>query len=166
MLSSEYSKGILVIMLTRGLSRPAVILSKLTAALTIMTVCFWMSFGVTYGYTVYFWSDSDLPHVLFAGFALWVEGIMYISITMLGCVLFRQMFTSVLFLLAVTVSITLLGMLKSLERFSPMILSNKNVDLLSGAASLSDFAVPMAVTLVISAACILGAAGMLNKKQV
>lgn len=64
-LSGEYAKGTLAIMLTKGLSRPTVILAKFFAAAAILTVSFWLSFGVAYGYTVYLWPGASLPHLFF-----------------------------------------------------------------------------------------------------
>ncbi len=166
MLSSEYAKGTLVIMLTKGMSRPMVILSKFSAAVVIMSISLWMSFGVTVGYTAYFWQSAELIHTVFAAFSLWISGILYLCILMLGCVLFRQAFAGIIFLLGVNVVFTLLGMLKSLEKLNPFILSTKNVDLISGTVGVSEFILPIVVSLIISAGCLVTAIALFNKKQV
>ncbi|OJT71834.1 ABC transporter permease, partial [Clostridioides difficile] len=59
-LSNEYSKGTLVIMLTKGLSRSSIVLSKFSVTVIIMTIGFWLSFLFAYGYTMYFWPTANL----------------------------------------------------------------------------------------------------------
>ena len=164
-LSNEYTKGTLTIMLTKGLSRRAVILSKFTAATVIMTVSYWLSYGVTYGYTAYLWTGAELSHVFFAAFALWVVALLYLCILMLGCVLFRQAFTSILFFLAITVVMSLLGMTPLFGTFSPIFLTSKNVDLLSGAVSISQFTAPAITSIIMSIGMLVLAVAAFNKKQ-
>ena len=165
-LSNEYAKGTLVIMLTKGLPRRAVILSKYTAAASVMTVSYWMCFGITYAYTAFLWPGTNLPHTVFAAFALWLVGLMYLSILMLGCAVFRQAFAGVVFLLAVTVVLSLSGAVPLTARYCPMILTSKNTDLLSGAASVSEFAAPAAAALVITAGFLAASAAVFRKKLV
>ena len=165
-LSNEYAKGTLVIMLTKGLPRPTVVLSKYFVAAAIMTISYWTCFGITYGYTAYLWPDASLPHTLFAAIALWIIGLMYLSILIFGCVVFRQAFTSIVFLLAVTVILSLSAIPKQIADYSPMVLTAKNVDLLSGTASISEFTIPAIVALTITAGFLLGAVAVFNKKQV
>ena len=165
-LSGEYVKGTLVNMFTKGLPRPAVILSKFTVAVAIMTVSYWLCFGVTYYYTAYLWAGVALPYTVFAAFSLWLFGIMHLSILMLGCVLFRQGFVSLIFYLVVQVSIGFIGMIKPLEKYSPFALTSNNLDLLSGAASVSEFIMPIISVLVISAGFLLTSILLFEKKQV
>ena len=164
-LSGEYAKGTLTIMLTKGLSRPAVVLSKFSAAAIILTVSYWLSFGVTYGYTAYLWPGASLPHVFFAACALWIAGILYLCILMLGCVLFQQAFTSILFLLVITVIMGLLEQIEQTAGFSPVILVSKNIDLLSGAVTVSYFTIPFIVSIFTSAALLIMSIVVFNKKQ-
>lgn len=42
-MSSEYSKGTLLLLVTKGLARPSVIMAKYTVAAVSMTVSFWVS---------------------------------------------------------------------------------------------------------------------------
>ena len=164
-LSGEYAKGTLTIMLTKGLSRPAVVLSKFFTAAIILTVSYWLSFGITYGYTAYLWPGASLPNVFFAAFSLWIAGLMYLCILMFGCVLFRQAFTSILFLLVVTVIMGLLEQIELTAGFSPVILVSKNIDLLSGAVAISYFTIPLIVSVVMSVALLMMSIVTFNKKQ-
>lgn len=164
-LSSEYAKGTLTIVLTKGLSRPAVVLSKFTAAAIIFTVSYWLSFGVTYGYTAYLWPGASLPNVFFAAFSLWIAGLMYLCILMFGCVLFRQAFTSILFLLVVSVVMGLAEQIELTAGYSPIILVSRNIDLLSGAVAISYFTIPLIVSVVMSVALLMMSIVVFNKKQ-
>ena len=165
-LSNEYARGTLTIMLTKGLPRPAIILSKYIVAAVIMTVSYWLCFGITYGYTAYLWSNTDLQHTLFAAFSLWIIGFMYLSILIMGCVLFKQAFGGIIFLLAVTVIISLCSILPQAASYSPMLLMSKNVDLLSGAAAISEFTMPIIISLIITTGFLFAAIVAFNKKQV
>lgn len=164
-LSGEYAKGTLTIMLTKGLSRATVVLSKFSAAATILTISYWLSFGVAYGYTAYLWPGASLPHTFFAALALWIAGLLYLCILMLGCVLFRQAFISILFLLGITVIMGLLEQIEQTAGYSPVILVSRNVDLLSGAVDVSYFILPLIISVFMSAALLIMAIIAFNKKQ-
>ncbi|MGO1044341.1 ABC transporter permease [Clostridioides difficile] len=165
-LSNEYSKGTLVIMLTKGLSRSSVILSKFSVTVIIMSIGFWLSFLAAYGYTIYFWPDANLYHIVFSAFSLWLIGIMYISILILGCVLFKSAFPSVLLVLVSTITISLLSLPKQLAPYSPNFIISKNIDLISGKVLASEFIIPIIVTIIISIVFLLAAVILFKKKQV
>lgn len=164
-LSGEYSKGTLVLMVTKGLSREAVILAKYTVAAVLMTVCYWVSFTAAYGYTAFLWHDTGLFHVALAAFALWLVGFLYLSILMVGCVIFKQTFTSILFTGGIVAVISLLGITKPIAKFNPFILTSKNVDLLSGEVVPSDFMMPALLSVAMSILGLLIAMKLFNKKQ-
>lgn len=164
-LSGEYSKGTLVLMVTKGLSRKAVILAKYTVAAILMTISYWISYAATYGYTAFLWKDASLANVALAALALWIVGFLYLSILMIGCVIFRQTFTSILFTGGIVAFISLLGIIEPIAKFSPFILTTKNVDLISGEIALSDFMIPAVVSIVISILGLLLAIRLFNKKQ-
>ncbi len=164
-LSGEYSKGTLVLMVTKGLSRKAVILAKYTVAAVLMTICYWVSFTATYGYTAFLWQDTGLFHVAFAAFVLWLVGFLYLSILMIGCVIFKQTFTSILFTGGIVAVISLLGIIEPIAKFNPFILTSKNVDLLSGGVVPSDFMMPALLSGAMSILGLLIAIKLFNKKQ-
>ena len=164
-LSSEYSKGTLILMVTKGLSRKSVILAKYTVASILMTISYWMSYAAAYGYTALLWRDAKLPNVALAAFALWLVGFLYLSILMIGCVLFKQTFTSILFTGGIVALISLLGMVKPIAKFNPFLLTSQNVDLISGEVIPADFLIPAILSLMISVFGLLTAIKLFNKKQ-
>lgn len=165
-LSNEYARGTLVIMLTKGLSRSAVVMSKMSVAAVLLTVSYWLSFGITYAYTSYFWPESSLPHVFFAGFSLWVAGLLYLGILMLGCVLFQQAFTSIIFLLIMTIVMGLVEQIEQTAGYSPVILVSKNIDLLSGTVTTSYFITPLVISISIIVLLLTVAISVFNKKVI
>lgn len=165
-LSNEYAKGTLVILLSKGLPRPAVVLSKFFVSASILTLSLWMCFGVTYGYTALFWPGTSYPHTVLAAFALWIVGLLLLSALIFGCVLFRQAFASIFFLIAFLGVLLLGGIPTQIANYNPLVLASRNVDLLSGAVQVSDFTVPIVVSLALTVAFVSAAVAVFNKKQV
>lgn len=82
-LTTEYQKGTLIIILTKGMNRWKLILSKAFSALLLWTVCYWISFGITYAYNMYFWDNSMASHIFFGAFCLYMTGLWLITLIML-----------------------------------------------------------------------------------
>lgn len=164
-LSNEYSKGTFVLMLTKGLSRKAVILAKYTAAAALMTISYWVGYAAAYGCTALLWNDSRLSNIALAAFSLWIVGFLYLSILMIGCVIFKQTFTSILFTGGIVALISLLGMIEPIAKCNPFILTSKNVNLISGEAVPSEFMIPAFISVVLSVFGLLTAIRLFNKKQ-
>lgn len=163
-LSTEYSKGTLVLLVTKGLSRSAVILAKYTVAVSLMTVSYWVSFAAAYGYTAYLWKGTALSNTVLAAFGLWILGFLYLSILMVGCVIFKETFTSILFAGGIAALISLLGIIEPIAEFNPFILTTKNVDLISGTVLPSAFLIPILVAIVMSILGLLIAVKLFDKK--
>lgn len=164
-LSNEYSKGTLVLMVTKGLSRKAVILAKYTAAAALMTVSYWIGYAAAYGCTALLWHDRDLSNVFLAAFSLWLVGFLYLSILMIGCVIFKQTFTGILFTGGIVALISLLGMVEPIAGCNPFILTSKNIDLISGEVVLAEFIIPAFISAALSIFGLLTAIRLFNKKQ-
>lgn len=164
-LSNEYSRGTLVLLVTKGLSRKDVILAKYTAAAALMTVSYWLGYAAAYGCTVLLWDDTDLSNAALAACSLWIVGFLYLSILMIGCVIFKQTFTGILFTGGIVALISLLGMAEPTARFNPFILTSKNVDLISGQAAPAEFVIPAFLSVALSAFGLLTAVRLFHKKQ-
>lgn len=111
------------------------------------------------------WPGIMLFNVFTAAFYLWLIGFLYRSILLLGCVAFKQTFTSILFTGGIVAVISLLGIVEPLAKFNPFLLTSKNVDLISGIVSVSDLFIPGSIATVISVAGLWSAILLFDRKQ-
>lgn len=165
MMASEWSKGTLVLVLTKGLDRQSVILAKFVTAILLWSGAYWLCFGISYGYTAYFWKEKT-PHLAAAVSFLWFFGIMLIAVTLLGGVLFKSGYTPLLFTGIVVIVLVLLNMVPALAKYNPWMLASGGTQLLEGVKKLSDFVIPALLAGVITAASLITAVLVFNKKQI
>ena len=145
-LANEYSRGTLVLLVTKGLSRRAVILAKYVVSVLIMSGCYWLCYVLTYGYTAYYWPGNALPHTALAAAALWVLGLLYLALTLLGGVLFRQTFTAIVFTGGIVALLSLVNLVLTLALWNPLQLG-AGTALISGEITPADLVAPLVVSL-------------------
>ena len=135
MLSSEFSRGTLTIMLSKGLSRSSVILSKLTNAIIIWTACYALAALVAWGYTVYLFPGDNVPNLLLAIFCLWFFGVFLLALTMLMATLTKRGFACMLALGASAVVFLLLNISPQIAKYNPISLVDLTILLTSDTAT-------------------------------
>ncbi len=146
-LTSEYQKGTLINMLTKGLTRWKVIAAKSIALLVSWTLCYWLCFGITFGYNAYFWDNSIAKHIVFAAVCSYLFGIWLISLIML-CSAFINSGSAVLLTTGVIYAVvSMLSMIPSISDYLPTKLTS-GMALLTGNANVSDYTIAIVVTLV------------------
>ena len=64
--TKEYQSGTLILALTKGLKRRTVVLAKMIVLNVLWSLCYWLSFGITYIYTAYFWDNSIAKNLGFS----------------------------------------------------------------------------------------------------
>ncbi|MDO4544646.1 MAG: ABC transporter permease subunit [Bacillota bacterium] len=150
-LSREYAKSTLIILLTRGLSRASVILSKFTTAVLLWTVSFLLCFAASWAYTAYYWSDGGVENILFAAFCLWVFGLLLISLLMLGGAMLKSTYGNLLFAAGFIAVLFLVNMFPKAQEYSPLALASDNLQLLTGELTPADMipALAIAATLLV-----------------
>ncbi len=163
--AGELSRGTLINMLTKGLPRPTVILSKFTAATAIWTLSYVLCFGVTYGYTAYFWSMEGVINLFLSAFGLWLFGVLLIALLIFGGVLTGSIYGSLLVTGGATVLMTILNIVPAVQRFNPITLSSGNMALLTAQRVASDFTPAILVCTMLMVALIAISIGMFNRKQ-
>ncbi|WP_312370135.1 ABC transporter permease [Lachnoclostridium sp.] len=147
-LTSEYQKGTLINMLTKGLPRWKVILSKSVALFTSWSICYWLTFGITYTYNAYFWDNSIAKHLVFSAMGSYLFGLWLLSLILL-CSAFLNSSSAVLLSTGVVYVITyLISMVPKLSDVLPIKLT-AGMDLLNGNSSIKDYRFAFALTIIL-----------------
>lgn len=159
----EYQTGTLVLSLTKGLERYKVVVSKTIILVALWTVCYWLCFGITYGYTAYFWDNSVAQNMMFSVVCWWLFGIWIVSLA----ILFSTILNANTSVLVATVGVVfvsyLLGLLPRVSEYLPTLLTDGN-SLIYGAAEIEAYIAPLIITVAVSVICIIMSIPIFNKK--
>lgn len=78
--TKEHQSGTLILALTKGLNRYKVLLAKAMILMILWTVGYWICFGITFGYNMYYWDNEMASNLLFSVGCWWVFGLWCISL--------------------------------------------------------------------------------------
>lgn len=165
-LSRELSSGTLVLMLTKGLSRSAVIVAKYLVAVLLWGVSYWLSFGVTALYVSVYWPPADLPMLLLAVTGPFVFGCLLIGLLVLGGVLLKTTIGTLLFTAGGVVLMMVMGIIPALARFNPFTIVSASLDIASGALSTADFTPALWCTAGYSVLAVILSVLIFNKRKI
>lgn len=154
----EYQRGTLVLALTKGLSRRSVYLAKMLTCVLTWSMCFWMSFFITWMYNSYYWDDGIISNLWTAAVLFWLFGIWIF----LAAVFFSAVAKEIFGVLAGTGMVLLIsyvaGMFPKIQNYLPTKLLEAQT-LLTESAVPEDF-YPAVITAVLLAAAA-GLTGMI-----
>lgn len=163
MMAQEISKGTLINVLTKGLSRPAVVLSKFCFTVLIWTAAYFLCFGISYGYTGFFW-NAACPHLLFSVSCVWIFGILLIALILLGGILFKNISGTILFTGICVMLLFFTNLLPRLQKYNPLLLVTSNMELLSKNMVPQDFFWSIGITGILAALSLISAVLLFNRK--
>lgn len=164
-LPNEVAKGTLINLLTKGLSRRAVIFAKYAAMAAIWTLSMAISFVVTWTYTIYFFPDGKAQHVLLAAFWLWTFGAFLLAVMLCAATLVVSSYGSLLISGAAVVTLMILNVIPAVQKYNPLSLAGRNMDLVTGNIGPASLVPALIITLVAIPLLILLAAQKFAKKQ-
>lgn len=165
-MGNEFNSGTFINILTKGLPRSTVILSKFTVASMIWTISYLISFELSYRYTEYFWNSEGILNLLFSIFSLWLFGILFLAIILLGGVIFRSIYGCLMFLGAFIVTLFLLNIVPKFQKYNPIGLASKNMSLLTGDTIPKDLMVMVTISIGLIILSIITTIRVFNKKQI
>lgn len=161
----EFESGTLLLSLTKGLDRYKVVVAKTVVLLTLWTVGYWLCFGITYAYSVYFWDNSIVQHLWLGAVCLWVFGVMIVALMMLFSTLSGSS-TGVLVGTGGVVLVSyLLSMVPKITKYLPTQMMD-GTSLVYGKTAPEDYMAALIITAAISIACFIISIPVFNKKSV
>jgi len=163
-LTSEYQRGTLINMLTKGLARWKVIVSKMLAAMFLWTISYLLCFLFTYGYTAFFWNNSIAKHVGIAALLVYIFGIWLISLILLASSLFQSNFSVLLMTGGCTAVSYMIGMVPKVAKYLPTQLMNAG-SLLNGTIQMCAFAWSLVIVGILICLNLLLSVVIFNRKM-
>ncbi len=165
LLSQDVTRGTLVVLLAKGLSRLAVVFSKFTTAFALWTAGYALSAVTSYGYTVYLFGNGALPNLLFSLFCLWLFGVFILALLLCASTLAPGSYGGLLLTAGILVILLVLNSFPAVETFNPAALTSKNTALLSGGAAPADLTVTVWVSVGLIALLLAAAVLIFRKKR-
>lgn len=165
-LGTEISKGTLINILTKGLSRRAVILSKYTSMSLIWTISLLISFLSTWAYTAYLFPGSQIKNLFFSTFCLWLFGILLLSLLLFAATITKNSYSCLLLTGAGVVICLLAAILPTADQYNPLSLTTKNMDLLTNTTAPSTLHNAIYISILLTIALISSALLIFKKKQI
>lgn len=165
MISQEVSKGTLIPILTKGVSRKAIILAKFSVAASIWTFCYIFAFSITYSYTQFSFPELVVEHLIFSVICLWLFGIFLLSLFLWMSCITNGNYGGLLLSVLCFGILLLLNMFHEIQKFNPITLSSSTMEMLSSSFDISTLYSSIIVTILLTIGCILMAIIAFRKKR-
>ena len=162
--TTEYETGTLVLSLTKGLSRHKVVLAKAAVLSIVWTLGYWLCFGITYGYTAYFWDNSVARHLWLAVICWWAFGLWVVALAVLFSVIGKTASTVLVGTGGVAFGCYLLGLVPKLKDYLPTLLTDGN-SLIYGTAKADAYTAPLIITAATAVLMVILSISLFRKKK-
>lgn len=163
-LTGELQKGTLISILTKGLSRWKVLLTKAINLMVLWTVGYWVCYGITYFYSDYYWDNGIMHNLFLSAFCYWLYGMMMMALMMLFSAVSTN-FSGVILGVGVSyVGMTFLGMIPRVTPYLPIYLTS--VSELQAGGNIRDYLTSIVITTVVMIGALLAGCLIFNKKEI
>ena len=160
----EYEAGTLLLVLTKGVQRYKIVLSKALWLILFWTIGYFYCFGITYGYNAYYWDNSIAKSLMPAIMYWYVFSLLVICLMVLFSVLSNSSSMVMLGTGSVVVVFYLLGLYPKITDYLPTSLMNGTA-IVIGAASASNYYGALWITLALCVIALTCSIPLMNKKQ-
>lgn len=166
LMSNELGRGTLVNLLTKGLKRATVIVSKFVGAGLLWTLAIGLSVGICWLYTAFYFDTADMTHTVFMFIAPWLFGLFLIALLLFGGTLFGNFGGSLGIGLGTFFALVFVNMIPGVEGYNPVSLASGALSVMSGAGSASDLVPATLVCIGGIGVLLAGTIAVFNRKKV
>lgn len=165
-MANEFQKGTLINLLSKGLPRYQVVLSKIFYNFILWFIAYLCSFILTYFYTKYFFGISfPIRNILMAALLPFIFGLFLISLEILAGVISGNVIGTLILTSAGIVIQLILSIRDEIVKYMPIALIGKPVNLIKG-IGYDDYYVPIITGSILLILCIVISIAVINKKQI
>lgn len=165
-MANEFQKGTLINLLSKGLPRYQVVLSKIFYNFILWFIAYFCSFILTYFYTKYFFGISfPIRNILMAALLPFIFGLFLISLEILAGVISANVIGTLILTSVGIVIQLILSIRDEIVKYMPIALIGKPVNLIKG-IGYDDYYVPIITGSILLILCIVISIAIINKKQI
>lgn len=162
--TGEYSKGTLIPIVTKGFSRNSIVISKTVVMIITWSLGFGLCFGITYGYTAYYWDNSVVNNLVFMAFCWWLMGIFLICVLTLFSAFFNSSPQVMIGVGGIYAAMYILGMFGKIKEYIPTFILESS-SLMTEQSKPSDYFNAMLITIALSVLSLLASLPITHKRQ-
>ncbi|MCH4169864.1 MAG: ABC transporter permease [Lactobacillus sp.] len=164
-MSQELSRGTLVNLVTKGLPRWVVAVSKYISLVVQWSVALTASFLVTWGYTAYYFPDAKTPYIWQGFVPLLLFGFFFLAVILFGSTLANNSYGGLLFTILVVGGLYLVNLFKAAQNYNPISLIGNNMALVQGHKTLGELGPGIAIAIGAGLVLLAGTVILLNRKK-
>lgn len=164
-LTSEYQKGTLINIVTKGMKRWKIIASKAVSMTVLWTTGYWLCYGITYGYNAYFWDNRIASHLFFSALCFYLSGLWLISLILLISVCFQTNTLVIITTGGAFLTFYLLGLFPDIKKYLPIYLMGSS-SLLTASDPVSTYFYAMLLTIVLCVSNFIATIIFFNKRNI
>ena len=113
-----------------------------------------------------FWEDTQVENLLFSLTLVWVFGVFLISAIILGGILFKTSYGSMLFCGVIVGGLLILNIIPKVQDYNPIQLININMDILKGDVEIFEILKSLWITLGASVLFVISSIVVFCKKEI
>lgn len=148
MLVNELNKGTILNLVTKGLSRQYIILSKWAVCVMVWSLAFLLGALIQYIYTIYYFNDEG-SNKLAAYLMSWLFGVMILSLILLFSSFLKNNIGVMLSIIIVIIALFIANMNNVFSEISPLYLIQNNTKVLTEEIAIKDVLSPVITTIFI-----------------
>lgn len=164
-LPQEINRGTLIIPLSKGLSRSAVILAKYLVSFLNWTAGYFISVLICCGYTQYLFGTFAVSHLVYALICLWLFGNFLLAFVLLTGTIAIGSYGGLLLDAVGLGGLLVLEVFPKLQKWNPISLASKNASMLTRSTLSSDNSITIGITICATVICLLLSAFIFQKKN-
>ncbi|WAA12880.1 ABC transporter permease [Fervidibacillus halotolerans] len=165
-LSNELTKGTLTILLSKGLSRNAVILAKYTVALFHWSLFFLIGTIINHVYTIYLFEKTSFDHLFFSLFSLWLFGAFVLALILFSGTVTTGNYGGLLLTVVLLVIGLIANSFSALQKYNPVSLATDNLEILTGEVLVSERIGTVGLTVLLTTTILVFALYFFKEKKV
>lgn len=161
----EKVKGTVMLVLTKPVSRANFIISKFIAAIALYSISFILACSACVYYTSLLFPEYYNNHLALSLFSLWAYGTFFIAMAIFSSTISKSFAAASILGIAGFLLVSGSTIIPYVSKYSPGILGTLGLEILTGKSASADLIAPLAVTIFLAAAFIVGSVFVFRNQE-